>query len=116
MTSQPVEPNSDVTSEMPERRQLSVRRAPKYVPFMISGVVLAFIVAAILTAVSPSTEQFATSSVLGFFFVMLLVPCVGLGAVVALIIDRRSLRRAETAVVETVPADKPNESNNTQDS
>lgn len=109
MTSQPVEPTSDAPAAMPEtgpeRRQLTVRLAPKFVPFMIAGAVVAAIVAGILTAFSPSTQEYATMSVFGFFFVMLLVPGVGVGCIVALVIDRLSVRSAKTAIVESLPED-----------
>ena len=54
-------------SEQPpaERREVNVRRAPKYVPFLI------------------------------------------LGAVLALVLDRRSIRRQQRAVVEAVPDSEP---------
>lgn len=102
MTVQPADPSSNVPAARPERRQLKVRRAPKFIPFMLVGVVIAAIVAGILTSISPSREDFATTSVFGFIFVMLLLPGIGLGAVVALIIDLISVRRVQTAVVESV--------------
>lgn len=105
MTSQPVEPATETTAPTPERRSVTVRRAPKFVPFLIAGAVVAAIVAGILTAFSPSTQDYATTSVFGFFFVLLLIPGVGLGAVAVLIIDRMSFRRTETAVVESVQDD-----------
>ncbi len=105
MTSQPVDPAAGVAQPGPQRRRLTVRRAPKYVPFMVAGALLGVIVAAILTLVSNGAEQFGSGSVFGFFAVLLMVPGVGLGAVVALVIDRRSIRRTETAVVESVAED-----------
>ena len=103
MTSQPVDPSAAATSGPGERRELTVRRAPKFVPFMIVGALLGVVAAGIFTLLSPSTEDFEPSSVFGFFSVLLVLPGLGLGAVAALVIDRQSVRRARTAVVESLP-------------
>lgn len=105
MTSQPVDPSAGAAQAPAPRRRLTVRRAPKYVPFMVAGALAGVIAAAILTLATNGAEQFGSGSVFGFFAVLLMVPGVGLGAVVALVIDRRSIRRSETAVVESVPED-----------
>ena len=106
MTSQPVDPPASAAKTPVERRELTVRRAPKYVPFLIAGAVAGAIVAAILTLMSPGVEKYTAGSIFGFFAVLLMVPGIGLGAVVALVIDRRSVRRAGTAVVESVSDDE----------
>lgn len=103
MTSQPVDPTAAAAQVPGERRELSVRRAPKFVPFMIAGALVGVIVAGILAYNSPGVEQFALSSIFGFFAVLLVLPGVGLGAAVALVIDRQSVRKARTAVLEEVP-------------
>ncbi|MDQ0848697.1 hypothetical protein QFZ65_000635 [Arthrobacter sp. B3I9] len=89
------------------RRKVTVRRAPKYVPFLILGALLGFAVAAILAYAVPGNESYDAATVFGFF----LVPCAAggavLGAVVALVLDRLSIRRAEHAVVEPVEDSVP---------
>ncbi|CAI3804513.1 hypothetical protein [Pseudarthrobacter sp. MM222] len=91
----------------PERREVTVRRAPKYVPFLVLGGLLGFALAAFLAYGAPGNESYDPGTVFGFF----LVPCAAggaiLGAVVALLLDRLSLRRAQHAVVEAVPDSVP---------
>lgn len=89
------------------RRKVTVRRAPKYVPFLVLGALLGFALAAVLAYGVRGDESYDASTVFGFF----LVPCAAggavLGAVVALVLDRLSLRRAQQAVVEAVPDSVP---------
>lgn len=91
----------------PERREVTVRRAPKYVPFLLLGALLGAAVAAFLAYGAPGDASYDPGTVFGFF----LVPCAAggavLAAVVALLLDRLSLRRAERAVVEAVPDNVP---------
>lgn len=101
MTSQP-----ETTSGEP--RKLTVRRAPKYVPFLIAGALAGIVTAAIFTSISPSSEQFETSSIFGFFAVLMVLPGAGLGAIVALVLDRSSTRRAKTLLAQSLPDDDNN--------
>ena len=91
-----------MTSEQhsPERREITIRRAPRFVPFMVLGAVVAFVVAIVMAYTGEENPQYTREAVLGFFFVVLALPGVALGSVVALILDRISVRRAKHAVVE----------------
>ncbi|MEO5318655.1 hypothetical protein PV761_08730 [Arthrobacter sp. CC3] len=86
-----------------ERREITVRRAPKYVPFLILGGIVGIIVAAVIAFALPGDPSYEPSSVFGFFMVLFGAGGVILGAIVALLLDRLSVRRAEHAVVEAVP-------------
>ncbi|MCC3281435.1 hypothetical protein [Arthrobacter caoxuetaonis] len=96
-----------MTSEQhsPERREITIRRAPRFVPFMALGVVVAFVVALVMAYTGPENPQYTREAVLGFFTVMLALPGVALGCVAALILDRISVRRSEHAIVEAADDD-----------
>ncbi|MGY2744904.1 hypothetical protein [Arthrobacter sp. UYCu723] len=91
----------------PGRREVTVRRAPKYVPFLILGGLLGVAVAAILAYGLPGNDSYDPGAVFGFFLVLFAAGGAVLGAVAALLLDRLSVRRAERAVVEAVPDSVP---------
>ncbi|WP_207345792.1 hypothetical protein [Arthrobacter sp. E3] len=101
MTSQP-----ETTSGAP--RKLHVRRAPKYVPFLIAGALAGVATAAIFTYMFPVNGDFEASSVFGLFTVLLVLPGAGLGAIVALVLDFRGRRRTKTLIAEALPDDERN--------
>lgn len=92
-----------------ERREITVRRAPKYVPFLILGAVVGAVVAAAVAYGLPGDDSFDRGSVFGFFLVMFGAGGAVLGAVVALVLDRRSVKRQERAIVEAVPDSEPDD-------
>ncbi|WP_115789661.1 hypothetical protein [Arthrobacter silvisoli] len=90
----------------PERR-ITVRRAPRFVPFMVLGGLLGIVVAAFVAFGLPADPQFDAGAVFGFFTVAFAAAGVILGCIVALILDRLSIRRSEHAIVEAVADDEP---------
>ena len=90
-----------------ERREITVRRAPKYVPFLILGGLVGIIVAAVIAYALPGDASYDPNSVFGFFMVLCGGGGVILGAIVALLLDRLSVRRTEHAVVEALPDAEP---------
>ena len=92
-------------SEQPpaERREVNVRRAPKYVPFLILGALVGIAAAAVVAYAVPANPSFDAGAVFGFFMVLFAGGGAILGAVLALVLDRRSIRRQQRAVVEAVP-------------
>ncbi len=98
---------SEDTPAAPERRAVTVRRAPKYVPFLIAGGLLGVAVAALIAYGLPGDEGYDANSVFGFFLTFCAAGGAILGAAVALVLDRLSVRRAERAVVESVPDSVP---------
>jgi len=98
---------SEDTPAAPERRSVTVRRAPKYVPFLIAGALLGVVVAAGIAYARPADEGYDAGAVFGFFLTFAMAGGAILGAVVALVLDRLSVRRAQRAVVESVPDSVP---------
>ena len=90
-----------------ERREVTVRRAPKYVPFLILGGLVGVAAAAAVAYGLPGDESFDRGSVFGFFLVIFGAGGAILGAVAALLLDRRSLKRQQRAIVEAVPDSEP---------
>lgn len=95
--------NGTQRDNAPERRGITVRRAPKFVPFMGLGGVLGIVVAAFVAYGIPGDESFDTGAVFGFFLVSFAAGGVLLGAIAALVLDQVSVRRSRRAVVESVP-------------
>lgn len=94
--------NAATPNGTPERRGITVRRAPKFVPFMGLGAVLGIVVAAFVAYGIPGDESFDTGAVFGFFLVSFAAGGVLLGAIAALVLDQVSVRRSRRAVVESV--------------
>ncbi len=96
--------NAAAHNGAPERRGITVRRAPKFVPFMGLGGVLGIIVAAFVAYGIPGDQSFDTGAVFGFFLVTFAAGGVLLGAIAALVLDKVSVRRSRRAVVESIPS------------
>ena len=105
--STPENPGTPGEQRVPERREITVRRAPKYVPFLVLGGLLGFGVAAFLAYGLPGDEAFDAGAVFGFFLILCGAGGVILGGVAALVLDRLSVRKAQRAVVESVPDSVP---------
>jgi hypothetical protein len=88
-------------SSAPERRPVTIRRAPKIIPFLVLGALLGLICAGIIAFTGPESSQFSRGTVLGFFSALLLIPGLLLGAIVALVFDWLSVRRSRTAMAES---------------
>jgi uncharacterized membrane protein YdjX (TVP38/TMEM64 family) len=92
----------DITSD-----SVTVRRAPRYGRFITLGALVGAVVALILTFAfsgQPATPElelgFDKGQVFGFLLLLCGVIGAALGAVIALLIDRASLRRARSVTVE----------------
>jgi MFS family permease len=80
--------------------QVTIRRAPKVPVFLILGGALGAIVTLVLTMLQPADPAVGYPALFGYFLLFGLPAGVALGAVVALVLDWVSRRRARTATAE----------------
>lgn len=86
-----------------------VRRAPKFGAFMVVGGGLGAIVTLILTSLFPSDPNVGFIALFAYFCLYGIPAGVVLGALVALILDRRSSKRARTVAAEHESVEPPAE-------
>ncbi|WP_285115289.1 MFS transporter [Leifsonia sp. fls2-241-R2A-40a] len=92
-----VQPEETVTPA-----EVSVRRSPRYFRFMITGAVLFGIIALILTFSFPENPTYDRGSVFGFLLAVCATIGVAVGAVVALLLDRATARRARSVQADRI--------------
>lgn len=74
------------TTSMPPAATL--RRAPRYRAFVLTGALVGIVLAILLTALFPDSGRFSTGSVMGYLAVALALIGGLLGAAVAVLIER----------------------------
>ncbi|WP_298118318.1 hypothetical protein [uncultured Aurantimicrobium sp.] len=86
--------------------QVTVRRSPKYLTFMVMGIILGILAALILTFALPNESEFTLTQIFGFM--LLITGTVGgtLGLVFALIVDRYFSRHVTQATAEKIAVTK----------
>ncbi|EAR25888.1 hypothetical protein A20C1_08408 [marine actinobacterium PHSC20C1] len=77
-----------------------IRRAPKFGPFLIIGGGIGAIVTFILTMSFPVDPAVGFGALFGYFSLFGIPAGVAVGALVALVLDRVSIRRSRAATVE----------------
>jgi len=88
------EPQNDVTGEA------RIRRAPRIGRFLFLGAAVGLIGTLILTGLYPSDPNVGFAALFGYFALYGVPIGVALGAVLALVLDRISVRRSRTVNVE----------------
>ena len=91
------------------RDDVSIRRAPKYPAFIIVGAGLGAIVTFILTALFPVDPTVGFGALFGYFALYGITAGALVGALLALLADRISLRRARAATIELTTVGNPAE-------
>jgi hypothetical protein len=81
---------------------VSVRRAPRYYRFMAVGLVVGVLITLILTFGFPEEQDFNRLQVFGFVGIFVVALCIGLGALVAIVLDRTSRKHARTVSAERI--------------
>ena len=94
--------------------EVSIRRAPKVPVFLVLGGLIGGIVSAAITSAFPIDEKVGYAATVGYFLLYGIPIGIVLGALLALVLDRLSVRRARTIVAERVtvdplPYDEPEE-------
>jgi len=84
----------------PETDDVRIRRAPKYPAFIVVGALVGAIVTFIVTKQFPVDPSVGFLPIFGYFCLYGVTAGVVLGALVAIILDRISARRAKTVTVE----------------
>jgi uncharacterized membrane protein len=91
--------------------EVRVHRSPRYFRFMLTGAILFAIVALVLTFAFPENPTYDRGTVFGFLLAICVVVGVALGALVALLIDRATSRRARSVQADRIdvhiPAEEP---------
>jgi len=75
--------------------QVTRRRAPRFRAFAVTGLLIAFVVSAVISALTPPSDGYSQRALFGYLFCSLAVLFVLLGALVAVLADRRTGTRPE---------------------
>lgn len=84
----------------PTTDEVTIRRAPKIPAFLVVGGAVGLIVTLILTSLFPADPSVGFGPLFAYFSLFGVTGGVLLGAVLAIILDRVSARRAKTVSVE----------------
>ena len=92
--------------ELITTEQVTVRRSPKFLAFMIAGIIVGIIAALVLTFSLPNESEFTLTQIFGFM--LLITGTLGgtLGLVFALIVDRYFSRHVTQATAEKIAVTK----------
>ncbi|MBX3195299.1 MAG: hypothetical protein KF727_09415 [Microbacteriaceae bacterium] len=85
---------------MNERSEVRIRRAPKLGVFIVIGGALGAIATLVLTSLYPADKAVGFAATFGYFLLYGIPAGVALGAVVGLVLDAISRRRARTVTAE----------------
>ena len=92
MTTQP-DPAADIAN-------VSVRRAPKLGAFMVVGGLVGFLATLVVTSLYPADPNVGFAALLGYFSLFGVTIGVLVGAIIAVVLYRRSQRRARVVAAE----------------
>lgn len=109
-TAAPAEPAAPVEPvETASHDEVTVRRAPKYPVFLIMGALAGVIVSLIVTSLFPFDQGQGVASTYGYFSLWGLTFGGAIGSLVAIIVDRVSVKRAKSVTAERSRVDAPDE-------
>ncbi|WP_205754445.1 tripartite tricarboxylate transporter TctB family protein [Arthrobacter sp. CAU 1506] len=103
------EPARDNRQADPERRDVTVRRAPRFVPFVLIWAVLGVVAAAISAYTGPENPDFTRGTIFAFLAVLFALAGILIGSLLFLVIDRISVKRAKPATAVAEPGQEATE-------
>jgi HAMP domain-containing protein len=107
--------HADTSDVSATRRQVAVRRSPKYGNFATVGALLGAVAAFVLTVAIPRDLEYARAKgfaeysqlqIFGFLLLIGLVVGIALALAVAILLDRRSSRRSRIVEADKVDVQK----------
>lgn len=101
---------TDAAEPAPVQAQVVVRRSPRYNHFMLFGAIIGAVVALILTFAFPPNGTYDRAQVFGYLVLVGVALGVGLGALVALMLDRIVGRRGKSVIADWVETTEAPES------
>ncbi|MEY9852096.1 putative membrane protein [Leifsonia sp. EB41] len=99
-------PDPEVDATVTEA-EVRVHRSPRYFRFMLTGAIVFAVIALILTFAFPANPTYDRGQVFGFLLAICATIGVAVGALVALLIDRRVSRRARTVQADRIDVRLP---------
>jgi hypothetical protein len=94
-------------NESTTKTDVTIRRAPKFPVFLILGGALGAIVTLVLTMSQPADPNVGYPTLFGYFLLIGLPAGVVLGALIAIVLDVISKRRAKRVTAELTTVDVP---------
>ncbi|NDK31765.1 hypothetical protein [Nesterenkonia haasae] len=79
-----------------QRRKVSVRTAPKLLPFLVGAVLAAFTTAVIVVYNTPEDPNYSRVASLGYITLVLCLPALTLAGTAWLLLDKALRRRSTT--------------------
>jgi len=89
---------------------VTIRRAPKIPVFLVLGALVGFFGTLIVTALQPADPAVGFAALFGYFCIYGIPLGIVLGGILAIVLDRVSLRRAQSVTAEQTtvePAPEP---------
>lgn len=96
-------PAHGVAPARPVEQTITYRVAPSITGFVVAGILMGFLASFLSTLLGPGSEQYTFGAVFGVLAIIFGAAGAALGAIIALILDKASFKRART--YRAVPED-----------
>lgn len=100
-TAQHPTPQGQTTQHQPAQehrseRQVTLRPAPKLVPFLVAGVLAALVIAVAMVIITGPAEDYTVAASVGYLTFVLSLATVSVSAILWLFLERRSRQHTRT--------------------